>query len=246
MALREELEQTGNWLFKRRSYLPLLLIGILVMGMRESGFAGGTSAWNSLWEVICLLVSLVGLAVRVYTVGGVPGGTSGRSTRCPEAKVLNTSGIYSVVRHPLYLGNCIIWLGVSMIPFVWWTTLLFVLIFWCYYERIMIAEEAFLREKFGSEFEDWAEKTPAFIPGFRNWRPSVLSFSVRNALKREYSGFMAIIMSFTFLELLGGLFAEGRLRLDGMWRVLFCVGVIVYVTLRFLKRKTRILSVEGR
>jgi len=37
MALTEEFEQSGNWLFKRRGYLPvgLLIAGIVVLMFNE-------------------------------------------------------------------------------------------------------------------------------------------------------------------------------------------------------------------
>nr|CAI78805.1 hypothetical protein [uncultured Latescibacterota bacterium] len=246
MALREETEELGNWLFKWRSYLPLLIAGIVVASLVSSSHVRRDHGSMDAWEVLCLLISFLGLGIRVYTVGFAPGGTSGRTTSCPEASQLNTTGIYSVVRHPLYLGNFFIWLGVSMFPGVWWTPLFIAVIFYWYYEKIMLAEEAFLRERFGLEFEAWADRTPAFVPRLRNWIPNVLPFSSRNALKREYSGLMAIILSFTILQILGGLFARRRFELDWTWSALFATGLAAYLVLRFLKKKTRILSVEGR
>lgn len=246
MGLREELEKTGNWLFRKRSYLPLLLIGVALAGLKNTESLGLGHEWDAAWEVMCLLVSFLGLGIRVYTVGHMPGGTCGRSTRRPEAAVLNTTGIYSATRHPLYLGNSFIWLGISMFVRVWWVTLLFVVLSWWYYEKIMLAEEAFLREKFGEEFECWARRTPAFFPRLRNWKPADLPFSLRAALRRDYGALMAIIASFTFLEVAGEVFEEGKLDLDWPWAVLFSTGVIVYLTLRFLKRKSGVLSVGGR
>ena len=45
------------------------------------------------------------------------------------------------------------------------------LVFWLYYERIMLAEEEFLRARYGKAFDDWAARTPAFLPNFRHWVP---------------------------------------------------------------------------
>lgn len=125
-------------------------------------------------------------------------------------------------------------------------TLIFVLLFCLYYERIMFAEEEFLREKFPKEFMHWASKTPAFLPKFKNWKGNNLPFSLKNVLKREYSGFFAIIAVFTSLEIIGDMVAQGKLVLDLMWTIFFSAGLVIYVTLRLLKKKTNILSVEGR
>jgi protein-S-isoprenylcysteine O-methyltransferase Ste14 len=246
MALKEEFEKVGNWLFRWRSYLPLLLAVIILAGMRNFKYPGDSHYWDRVWEILCLAISFFGLAIRSYTIGHTPNGTSERNTYSQEAKSLNTTGMYSIVRHPLYLGNFFCWLGVSMFPCVWPVSVIVILVFWIYYERIMFAEEEFLRGKFGKEYEKWTNKTPAFLPRLRNWIPNVLPFSLRNVLKREYSGFFAIIVSFTFLEIIGDIFAEGELELDPMWGALFLFGMITYLSLRTLKKKTGFLNVAGR
>ena len=62
-------------------------------------------------------ISVLGFLVRFYTIGTTPKGTSGRNTKEQVADVLNSSGMYSMLRHPLYLGNYLIWLGISLASF---------------------------------------------------------------------------------------------------------------------------------
>lgn len=67
--------------------------------------------------VRALLVSLVGLAVRVRTAGHTPYRTSDRRTA--EGQVAdepNTTGIYSVMRNPLYVGDLFKWPGIALLP----------------------------------------------------------------------------------------------------------------------------------
>jgi len=66
MTLRERFVEQGNWLFRRRGYLPFLLFPLFVIAIRE---AGETS---SIYELICVLVSFIGLGIRCFTVGFVP------------------------------------------------------------------------------------------------------------------------------------------------------------------------------
>lgn len=245
MALREELERAGHWLFRWRSYLPLLLIGLSLIAFREFEYPFGSQTLDDLWEIFCLAVSMVGIILRALTVGFVPEGTSGRNTKSQVAEELNTTGIYSVVRNPLYLGNFIIWLGISLLVRLWWFSLIIIFIFWLYYERIIFAEEEFLRGKFGHLYLEWAEKTPVFLPKFDNWRRSSLSFSFRTALKGEYSGFFAIIATFTFLEIVGDYFAAGVWEFDTMWQIISFSGLFIYIVLRIMK-KTNLLDVKGR
>ena len=55
--------------------------------------------------------------MRFYTVGTTPKETSGRNTNQQVAAVLNSTGMYSMLRHPLYLGNYLIWVGLSIATF---------------------------------------------------------------------------------------------------------------------------------
>jgi protein-S-isoprenylcysteine O-methyltransferase Ste14 len=244
--LREAFERQGRWLFRWRSYLPLLFLALVVVQMREFTYVGGSEALNILWETWCLGVSCFGLVIRALAVGYAPAGTSGRSTAGQEAEVLNTEGMYSIVRHPLYLGNFFMWAGVALFPHQWWLLALFVLAFWLYYERIMCAEEAFLRERFGERFTLWAERTPSFIPNPRLWRRPGLPFSWRAVLRREYGGFFAMTAVFFALEVIGDM-SVGENVVFGTGRtIILGAGFVVWIVLRTLKRTTAVLDVAGR
>ncbi len=248
MALREELKRQGSRFFMWRSYLPLILFPILLIALKETEYIEklfGDFA-DDLWEIFCIGVSFLGLFFRCITIGYVPKGTSGRNTKQQIADRLNTTGIYSVVRNPLYLGNFLIMLGFVMFTQEWWAIVIAILVFWIYYERIIYAEEEFLREKFGNIFLQWAESTPAFIPKLTRWQKPDLPLSFRNILKREYTGFFVIIIIFTFLEIVGDFISEGTFEFDIEWIIFFITGLVVYFTLRTLKKKTKILHVQGR
>jgi protein-S-isoprenylcysteine O-methyltransferase Ste14 len=249
MALREELEKQGNWLFRWRSYLPLLIVPLFIIALHTSASVDreNLGAGRRYWELFCFVLAMLGFGLRCLTVGFTPSGTSGRNTKEQIATELNTTGIYSIIRHPLYLGNLTVIFGLLLFIKVWWFAAIGALLFWIYYERIAFAEEEFLRRKFGSSYLDWAEKTPAFWPQFRNWQRPNLTFSFRKVLKREYSGFFAVIASFTCLNIMKEIaFNAWHAHLDPMWVVLFGVGLMIYLTLRTLKKKTKILDVPGR
>ena len=242
MALREELRKQGNWLFRWRSYLPLILIIIVLFGMSYFEYPGYSEKYDEIWEIICLSIAFSGAGIRFFTVGYTPKGTSGTNSRKQIADSLNILGMYSIVRHPLYLGNFIIWFSLSAFFRLWWFSLLVMLIFWLYYERIMFAEEEFLREKFGDKYLQWAEKTPAFIPGIRNWCSSDRAFSLRKSIKNEYKSLFAIIVAFLVLEILGDLFAEQKFVMDKMWLLILFVGLAMYLIIRFLKKRTKVFK----
>ncbi|MBU4251994.1 MAG: isoprenylcysteine carboxylmethyltransferase family protein [Candidatus Omnitrophica bacterium] len=179
MALREDMEKQGNWLFRWRSYLPLLGIPIFIIAIRQSGILEKKFGDDvgDFWGVFAIIVSFLGLIVRCITAGYAPRGTSGRNTKSQVAERLNTTGMYSISRNPLYLGNFIIVLGVTLFIQVWWLALLVWFGFWLYYERIIFTEEEFLRSKFKEQFMEWAKNTPIVIPRFRNWKKPERNFS---------------------------------------------------------------------
>lgn len=248
MALREDLEKQGAWLFKWRSYLPLLFIPLFVIALKNSEFIERIFGdyIGDLWESIAIMVSFLGLAIRCFTVGYVPRGTSGRNTQSQAAEVLNTTGMYSISRNPLYLGNFVIIFGVTLFIQVWWLALIVWAGFWLYYERIIFAEEEFLRSKFGSEFIAWAQRTPMIIPHFKNWRKPDLPFSFKTVLRREFSTYFAIVAIYFFLEIARVIFTEKRFFVHNSWLIFFFVSMAIYFTLLILKKRTHILDVVGR
>ncbi len=251
--LMREMPRQGSFLFRWRGYLPLVLLPLTFYAVTQAGdfeaYLGETA--EETWMVLSALVSLLGLAVRVITIGYSPAGTSGRNAREQRAEVLNTAGIYSVVRNPLYLGNYLTLLGVSLATMVWWLPVIVTLSFILYYERIIFAEEAFLAKKFAGQYQDWAARTPLIVPRPRQWRNPDLSFSLRNVLRREYSGFYALVVCFTLVELGTDLLGEGMtiaewLDDDFYWVWIFSLGTVIYLTLRTMKRHTSFLTVSGR
>jgi len=246
VPLLEELEASGNWLFRWRSYLPLGLLVLIFAGLSHFRYPFGSHFLDEAWELVCLGVSSVGLLVRALTVGFAPKGTSGRNTKRQVADELNTTGMYSIVRNPLYLGNFVIILGVVVFPRVWWIPLVYLLVFMLYYERIIFAEEMFLRRKFGEAYVEWASRTPAFLPRFSQWKRPSISFSWKTVLRREYHGAFAVVAAVFLLETVTELYQGHGLAVDNMWRYILGFGAAGYVLIRFLHKQTSLLKVKGR
>ena len=242
MPLLEELEASGNWLFRWRSYLPLIFTVAIFAALSSFRYPFGSHLLDQVWELICLGVSLSGLFVRAITVGCAAGNTSGRNTAGQVADALNTTGMYSVARNPLYLGNFLMVLGVVIFYRVWWLPLLYILLFAIYYERIIFAEEMYLRRKFGDEYLEWASRTPLFFPKFSQWRPPAQPISWRKILRREYHGAFGLIVAFFILEAAGDFALGEGLVVDRMWRSMLAIGFAAYIVLRFLHKHTSLLK----
>ena len=203
MTLTERLAQQGRRLFAFRSVVPLLLLPVVVLAMPASwqaeAWLGPTGALVVQW--LAVGIACAGVLLRCAAVGFAPDGTSSRDTHRLRAPALNTTGMYSVVRHPLYLGNALMWIGVAMSLRVWWLVVIVALVYWIYIERVMLVEEAFLRQTFGVTFEAWAVRTPAFVPRFSRWTRPTGSFSWKRVLS-EHNGLLSMVLIIPLLEFL--------------------------------------------
>jgi protein-S-isoprenylcysteine O-methyltransferase Ste14 len=248
MALREDMEKQGRWLFRWRSYLPLLGIPVFLVAIKHSGILENKFGdyVGDIWGICAIIISFLGLIIRIITVGYAPRGTSGRNTKSQVAETLNTTGMYSISRNPLYLGNFIIVLGITLFIQVWWLALLVWFGFWFYYERIIFTEEEFLRNKFKNQFMEWAKKTPIVIPRFKNWQKPELGFSFKTVCRREFSTFFSIAVTFFMLEILTNFIIHGKLAVHNSWSIFFIVSLGIYITFFILKKKTKLLNVSGR
>lgn len=245
MALLHAFESQGNWLFRYRGQLPVLLFPAAVPAILLSHSA--CPAWLEEAALLTgILASLTGFLIRSYTIGTTPAGTSGRNTEKQVAEQLNTKGIYSVVRHPLYVGNYLMWAGIVVSTVNLSFFIIMSLAFWLYYERIMFAEERFLEKKFGQPYLDWSLKVPAFIPRLSGFQTGNIPFSWVSVLRREYSGVLATVTGFAYVEVLKNFKAENRLFLDDNWIYILAVTAGISLLLKFLKNKTTLLAEAGR
>lgn len=251
MALQEEFEKHGNLLFKYRSYFPLiiLLIGVTLYIQKELNpemFFLSNTPYEIFFEMGALIVSILGLIVRVYTVGHTPKNTSGRNTKAGQvADKLNTTGIYSIVRHPLYLGNFLMWLGPAILTGNFWFIIAFCLFYWVYYERIMFAEEQFLRRKFGKTYLEWAENVSPFIPRFKNFQKADMPFSWKKVLKKEKNGLFALFLIFAVFDIIGEIIHDTD-NYNYFLIVMCLLTGISYVILKYLKKRTELLDEPNR
>ncbi|MDR0331163.1 MAG: isoprenylcysteine carboxylmethyltransferase family protein [Chitinispirillales bacterium] len=249
MALQEKLEAQGSWLFRHRGILPIFVLMpcALLYARTElvpGAFALEDTPYEFYYEMFAVLVSLAGAAIRAIAVGHTPANTSGRNTRGQVADELNVSGMYSMLRHPLYLGNFLMWLGVALWTGEPWFIGMFCLAFWLYYERIMFAEEQFLRRKFGAAFEEWAARTPAFFPDLRLFRRSAYPFSWKKCLRKEKTGLLALFLIFFAFDLFGMLVEQDGHYNLWIW-IAFALSLAAYAAAKILNKYTGSLK-DGR
>ena len=244
MALVNSREKQGIFLFKYRGQFPVILFVLAVPFLyytKDPPFFE-----KQIWNYIALSISVVGFLIRFYTIGTTPKGTSGRNRKEQIADYLNSTGIYSTVRLPLYLGNYLIWTGIAIFTYNIYFIIIMSLLFWIYYQRIMFAEERFLERKFGEEYINWSKGVPAFIPSFKNHTKTIIPLSVKSILRREYAGVLATVIGFVFVEVVRGFLKDGVLSIDPFYRNVLIVTILLVLLLRSLKHHTTILEEKDR
>ena len=180
MALIHSFEKSGNKLFRYRGQIPMILFILSAPAIYFTDYSLFFENENYRWILLITsaLISLSGQVIRAIAIGTSSKHTSGRNTKEQVAEALNTTGIYSTLRHPLYLGNYFMWIGIVLYVGNIYFFLVVSLLFWLYYERIMFAEERFLERKFGDSYMNWSLKVPAFIPSFKNYEKNDIPFSL--------------------------------------------------------------------
>jgi protein-S-isoprenylcysteine O-methyltransferase Ste14 len=194
----------GNFFFKYRNILFIFLYGLLFVPSPSlfSPELFGPTYW--LWPIIIgLFVTVTGQAIRGATIGLayiVRGGKEGKV----YAEDLVTTGIFSHCRNPLYVGNVLMLLGVGILA----NSLIYVFvvmpIFFFIYQTIVLAEENFLRNKFGEGFNNYCKRVNRWIPNFTNLSVTFKSmeFKWKRWILKEYNTQLVWLVGITLILLL--------------------------------------------
>ena len=245
MKLADHFTRSGDVLFRWRGYLPLLMLPLFALGLIDAGLSQPVPASVRLIQVLAVVVALAGLSIRVLAIGTAAEGTSERSTVNPRASRLRTTGLYSLVRHPLYAGNTLTALGLAAFTTRWYLPVIVLLLGLLYHERIAAREEAFLEERFGDEFRSWAGAVPALIPLGARYVRSDVPFGWRRPLGSEFHGLMTIASVVFVLDLFRGWLATGSLVLDPLWTSFFAASAAIFVACTALKKTTGVFRTKG-
>ncbi len=84
--------------------------------------------------------------------------------RLVEGHKLITTGVYQIVRHPIYTAMFGMLLGTGFVLSNWIAAVAAIVIFLIGTRIRTVSEEKLLSEAFGEEFSSWKAKVPALIP----------------------------------------------------------------------------------
>jgi hypothetical protein len=125
---------------------------------------------------------LVGEAVRLWASGHIE-----------KTERLATGGPYAHTRNPLYVGSVLLALGVAVTCASLGVALAAAGYLLAFYPSVIREESAFLRRKFGGEYEAWAREVPVFFPRLAPAGPRATRFTwERVARNREWRTALAL------------------------------------------------------
>ena len=190
----------GAVFFRIRSFAPLPVIVVVLWQSWRSHVAPGPGgeAVDSALNFVGLGLCSLGALIRFMTVASILQGTSSQSRQL-RSSALNTEGPYAVVRHPLYLGNLFITVGLLSIAHEPWAWSLGLGYFLLSHALIIRAEEALLRRTFTTQYDEWAARVPAWIPKLCALGAIKGPFHWKRAVQREVNPLVGWGMGATLL-----------------------------------------------
>lgn len=238
---QQELARSGNFLFKiRGTFLSIVVVlSVIIAYYRHVLGPFASEQWNMIWYWGGFAIAFAGALVRIVTSGYAALGTSGVTKKEAIAAEFNTTGPYSIVRNPLYLGRILNFTGLAMLSGSWEFAVLVFLLSVLIYERISVYEEEFLRKEFGDAHTQWAKDVPFLMPRFHGWKKPKYPFWIKRCIKREDKKinwlFTAVVATdFALLE-----FDLSQLSGNLFWYYLWGVSMVAFIIVRGLRYLTK-------
>jgi protein-S-isoprenylcysteine O-methyltransferase Ste14 len=176
-----------HWIARRRGLLTVIIFLIALAyalwgGARLIDFMG---AGREPARWVAWLLTCAGVVVRIWGAGNLR-----------KNKEVTQRGVYRMVRHPLYLGNCLIYMGFLLALGSPVLNLLLFLVLLVPHYCCMVLEEERLAREYPGQFEAWSG-TPRIIPNLPAFREALATdnFSWRQAYRNNaYRALMAPIL----------------------------------------------------
>jgi protein-S-isoprenylcysteine O-methyltransferase Ste14 len=233
----------GNFLFRFRTtlspFLPLLLLlpGPTVL---SDPFVAA---------LIGFAVALLGQVVRGTTIGLEYIVRGGRNHRVYADKLV-TEGLFRHTRNPMYVGKFLMVLGAGLASNHWLALLAFTGVYSLMYQAVTLAEEAYLRGKFGASFDEYCARVPRWWPRLSGLSETfeTTRFNWTRMLIKEYSAPLGWTLPITLIGLWNihrttGLDAR-PVAVAVLWTLLGIVALI-WATLGILKKTRTLKLAEG-
>jgi len=238
----------GNFFFKYRNAIFPLIFAVLLVLTRPALFLG-SALWDRIAVAAGILIALLGQSFRLFVIGYAYIVRGGRNRKV-YADDLVVAGLYAHSRNPMYVGNFLIAAGLGIAWGSPWVYIAGIPFFTFVYLCIVLAEEAYLRQRFGPAYDEYRKAVPRFWPRFKGLRTTLCGhdYDWRKVLAKEYGtvfGTFAGIVTILICKLwwiYGSAAVREKIQLLlGLYVPL----IIFYAIVRWLKKTGRLNSVPA-
>jgi protein-S-isoprenylcysteine O-methyltransferase Ste14 len=143
------------------------LYGLITLGYALSFSIGATRIgrihdWNTFF-VVGMALFVIGFTIRIHSLLTLKQYFTYSVAKVEDHKLIET-GLYKYIRHPGYLGQLIIFAGISISLSNWLSILLMMIpVTLGYFYRIKV-EERFMLKQLGEDYRSYQERTKRLIP----------------------------------------------------------------------------------
>jgi len=151
---------TGEYAFGDMGQLILLVIFLIVWIADSFAFKYSTFLTQYLSNYMRVPIALIVLVISGLLAWAGLKIVFGETREEPQ---VITTGVFSIVRHPIYLGSILLYLGFILLSLSLLSILVWFVIIIFYY-MISRYEEKLLTQRFGSIYEEYKKKVPMLLP----------------------------------------------------------------------------------
>jgi protein-S-isoprenylcysteine O-methyltransferase Ste14 len=128
-----------------------------------SPIVDGQYILNCVLSLLAVLTAVFSVWLAVAAINEL-GKQWSLTARLVEGHKLITSGVYRIVRHPIYTAMLGMLLATGLVFSHWIALIIAVPVFMIGTKIRTNSEEKLLRDAFGEEYEDWKKRVPGLIP----------------------------------------------------------------------------------
>lgn len=179
----------GNFFFRYRNFLFIFLYLALFIPSAPLFTEAVFGPHYFYYPLIGgLMITFSGQLIRGITIALAYIVRGGKDKKV-HANELVTEGIFNHCRNPLYVGNILMLLGVGILINSLLFVGVFIPLFLFIYQAIVLAEEHFLRNKFGQQFNDYCKRVNRWIihPAGIGKTLKSMAFNGKRWLVKEYN-----------------------------------------------------------
>ncbi len=244
MYKNQTIISIGNFLFKNRNYIfPITLLFMFLVVPPKDVFVGSESL-EAYKDLIAVLICLLGLLVRASVIGFAYIKRGGLNKQV-YAEDLVTTGIFAICRNPLYVGNVIIYFGIFLMHGNLGVILLGTFLFVFVYISLIAAEENFLRNKFGQQFEDYSAVTPRWFPKLSNLKSAIkdMTFDYKKVIYKDYTTIANTMFALLFIEIYEEIFENANYVFAEELSTLIPLLILALIVIKRYKKKDSLKSI---